>query len=257
MDPAITKVHVFPDYSSGFVFMWEVDGSFNMAPPWIFRVEESVSVSGPWVDISGPIFNSYMFKARKHPLINKSNVMYFRVVLTAGENTYFSHVVQPYGDLGKKDFLIARDIMRKETLHMKGFAGVACRLYTVSTFGPPCVSCRDPITGEIRDADCRKCFGTGRLNPYSGPYETWMSFSSDMNHDKIDEGLGTFEPKVFEVRIVANPVVKKNDIIVDIGSDKRYYVNKAKIVAEIRRVPIVQTLEVSEAPVSDKIYSIH
>ena len=83
-----------------------------------------------------------------------------------------------------------------------------------------------------------------------------MTFSEDNQHKHQDDGVGTFEHRMFNVRIVANPVIKKNDIVVDRGSDKRYYVNQAAVVAEIRRIPIVQTLIVSEAPVSDKIYEL-
>lgn len=256
MDPAITRFDIFPDYSGGFLFMWETAGDFNVKPPWEFHVEESVSISGPWVDISGPVIDRFMFKDKKHRLINKSAVLYFRVRLNTEENTYFSSVIQPYGDLDRKDFLIGREIMRKEILHMKGMAGVACSLYSISTFGPWCTKCRDPLTGDIRNSKCKFCVGTGRLNPYNGPYDSWMTFSEDKQHVNQDDGAGTFEHKMFSVRLVANPVVKKNDVIIDRGSDKRYYVNQAAVVAEIRRIPLVQMLTVSEAPVSDKIYQI-
>lgn len=256
MDNVITKVDVFPSYAEGFLFAWHVSDAFNVVPPWTFHVEQAPAVSGPWKDISGPIVNAYFFKEKNRRLINKSSVLYFRVVLHAGDDVYFSSVVQPYGDLDRKDFLIAREIMRKEILHMKGMAGVACSLYSLVTFGPPCIECRDPITGDIRFADCHKCFGTGRLMPYNGPYDTWMTFSEDNQHAAEDQGVGTFEHRVFNVRIVSNIVAKKNDVIVDKGSDKRYYVNQAATVAEIRRIPIVQMLSVREAPVSDKIYRI-
>jgi hypothetical protein len=256
MDTAIAKVDIFPDYSGGFLFTWATSGDFNVAPPWVFHVEEAPSVTGPWTDISGPVVDRFMFKESRHRLINKSSVLYYRVRMTAGDNTYFSNVVQPYGDLDRKDFLIGREIMRKEVLHMRGMAGVACSLYSISTFGPWCMKCRDPLTGEIRNSKCKYCLGTGRVNPYNGPYDTWMTFSEDSKHLGQDDGFGTFEHRMFDVRIASNIVVKKNDIIVDRGSDKRYYVNQASVVAEIRRIPLVQSLSVSEAPVSDRIYSL-
>lgn len=256
MDNAITKLDIFPDYSGGFLFMWELAGDFNVEQPWVFHVEQSKSPSDSWIDISGPVINQYFYKETGRSLINKSSVLYFRVVLDAGGKRYFSSVLQPYGDIVKKDYLIAREIMRKEVLHMRGLAGVAGSVYSLATFGPACRFCRDPITGEIRDSDCKKCFGTGRLHPYSGPYDCWMSFSEDSKHQHQDDGVGTFEHKMFNVRLVANPVVKKNDVLIDRGSDKRYYVNQAQVVAEIRRIPVVQNLVVMEAPVSDKIYEL-
>lgn len=256
MDSVITKVDVFPDYSGGFTYSWEVNGAFNIAPPWVFHVEQSRAPTDGWTDISGPVVDKYFFKENDRRLINKSAVLYFRVVLDAGGKRYFSSVLQPYGDLVRKDYLIAREIMRKEVLHMRGMAGVAGSLYTLATFGPPCTHCVDPITGDIRDSECKHCFGTGRLHPYSGPYDMWMSFSSDQQHQHHDDGIGTIEQKMYQVRLVANPVAKKNDVIVDSGSNKRYYVNQASVVAEIRRIPLVQQLVVSEAPVSDNAYRI-
>ena len=256
MDPTITKVDVFPSYESGFTFFWEIRGDFNIEPPWVFHVEEAVSPTGPWNDISGPVVNMFFYKSRKHRLINKSSVLYFRIRMHAKGEVYFSSVIQPYGDLNRKDFLIGREIMRREVLHMKGMAGTACRLYSVATFGPPCLKCRDPITGEVRDSKCKYCFGTGRLWPYNGPYDSWMSFSEDKEHIMQDDGYGTFEHKNFAVRYVANPIAKKNDIIVNTATDKRYCVNQAQVIAEIRRIPLVQQLVVSEIPVSDRIYKL-
>ena len=256
MDGAISKLDVFPHYDGGFVFSWEVFGGFNLRPPWVFHVEEAPSPTGDWRDISGPITDAFVFKEPHRRLINKSAVLYFRVVLDADGKRFHSATIQPYGDLGRKDFLVAREVMRKEVLHMRGMAGVACSLYSLATFGPPCPKCRDPITGDIRFSDCPACRGTGRLNPYNGPYDMWMSFSSDQQHRHQDDGTGTMEQRVFQVRAVANPVIKKNDVIVDRGSDKRYYVNEAAVVAEVRRIPIVQQLVVSEAPVSDNAYRL-
>lgn len=256
MDGAITRLDIFPRYDSGFLFMWEVSGAFNAEPPWVFHVEQAPSPTGDWVDLSGPVVDGFSYHEKGRGLVNKSAVLYFRVVLDAGGKRYFSPVLQPYGDVGRHDFLIGREVMRREVMHMKGMAGVACSLYSRATFGPPCRRCRDPITGDIRDSNCKYCMGTGRLNPYNGPYDMWMTFTPDQEHDKQDEGLGTVERRMFQVRAVAAPVAKKNDIVVDRGSDKRYYVNKASVVAEIRRIPLVQQLVVSEAPVSDVAYTL-
>jgi hypothetical protein len=71
-----------------------------------------------------------------------------------------------------------------------------------------------------------------------------------------EDGTGTREPKDFEVRMIGAPPVKKNDLLADTHTDKRYYVDVVQVVAEIRRVPVVQTLTVHEAPVSDPAYKV-
>jgi hypothetical protein len=70
------------------------------------------------------------------------------------------------------------------------------------------------------------------------------------------DGSGTVEPRTFTVRMIGTPLMKKNDLVVDIGSGKRYYVDTVQIAAEIRRIPIVQLLTVNEAPLSDVAYKV-
>ena len=45
-------------------------------------------------------------------------------------------------------------------------------------------------------------------------------------------------------------------MIVDLRSDKRYYVDAASVVAEMRRVPIVQEVVANEAATTDVIYRL-
>ena len=82
-------------------------------------------------------------------------------------------------------------------------------------------------------------------------------FSNTQRTTKHDEqGAGTVQPKPFKVRAIGAPRAKKNDLVVDIGSGKRYYVDVVNVVSEIRRVPVVQELEVHEAPLSDVAYKV-
>lgn len=165
--------------------------------------------------------------------------------------------MMPYGDLGRREFLICRDIMRREVLHARTLGGVKGAVYLVGTFGPKCEACVDPITGHVRDSACPECLGTGRLPPYHGPYETWWTVSPANHVTQLNQdGSGTIEPKAFQIRMIGVVQVKKNDIVVDVATDKRYYVDTVSVVTEIRRIPIVQSLAVHEAALSDPVYSI-
>lgn len=50
--------------------------------------------------------------------------------------------------------------------------------------------------------------------------------------------------------------LKKNDVVLDSSTDKRYYVDVVEVLSEIRRIPVVQMLTVHEAALSDPIYSL-
>lgn len=225
--------------------------------PWQFRVEQAPAPAGPWEALSPVLEGVYIWSENKPRQINKNDVLYFRITLTTPKAVHESAVIMPYGDMGRREFLIARDIMRREVLHAKKFAGTLGQLWLVATFGPKCTACLDPITGAVRDGSCKKCMGTGRDPAYHGPCDMWWTFSNTKRVTKHDDaGAGTVEPKIFQIRALGAPASKKNDLVVDTGSGKRYYVDAVDVVSEVRRVPVVQVLTVHEAPTSDVAYKV-
>lgn len=251
-----TSVRILPSYSRGFSYFWDVAGDFNDEGPWEFSVQEGLSPDGEWKNISPAMKNVFSWREESRAPVNKSNVLFFRVCMVTPSSSYFSPVVQPYGTLPRRDFLLAREVMRQSVLHSKGMAGVRVDAYILSTVGPKCRHCLDPITGMIRDSHCKFCFGTGRDPAYNGPYEMWMDFSADTQHQQSVEKTGTVEKRSFQATAIGSPVLKHGDVIVDASTDKRYNVDVAAMTSEIRRVPIIQTLMLEEAPQTDKVYDI-
>lgn len=239
------------------MYAWEVSGGFNDPAPWVFSVQKGPTADGPWGTISPDLVNMIAWRDEggKH-LVGKSNTLYFRLRLVTSQGTYFSYPVQPYGDLPRREFLLAREIIRREALRARVLAGVECDVYIRSTFGPKCTFCLDPITGDVRDSHCSKCFGTGRYPAYYGPHRMMMSFSTDAAHTKTNDKDGTHETRTFEALAIGNPVLKKGDVVVDPRQDKRYVIGVVSIVSEVRRVACLQRVGFEEAPLSDPIYRI-
>ena len=220
-------------------------------------VQKGHTPEGPWETISPELVNVVAWKepGRRH-LYGKSDILYFRVVLHTRNGTYFSHPVQPYGDLSRREFLLAREIMRREALRARVLAGVECDVYIRSVFGPQCTHCIDPVTGSVRDTHCKWCFGTGRYPAYFGPHKMMISFSPDTTHNKESSNDGTHETRTFEALAIGNPILKKHDVVVDPRQDKRYVIGMANIVSEVRRIPCIQRIGFDEAPLSDSVYRI-
>ena len=256
-DGPILRFDVHPDYSSGFVFSWDFAGGFEDPLPWVMRVQAAKSPDGPWTDIS-PELEGSAWKSPGGHRVNKSASMFFRLSVETPAGTRLSSVVSPYGDLGRYDFLLGAEVMRREVLHMANMAGVRCSVWKRVGYGPRCPACTDPVTGHSRNNHCRRCLGTGRAMPYSGPFETWCLFSEDSAHKSGEgnEGVGMTEDRRFEARMVNSVPVSKNDVVRDDTTGKMHYVNEVRIVAELRRVPLVQLLSVSEAAVTDPAYMI-
>lgn len=257
-DPAIARFDVLPDYGSGFVFHWRMRGGFNDPSPWRYRVQMGFSQDGEWKDVSPVIEDHVAWKAGSPIRVNKSQVLFFRLVCDTPSGHYETDARTPYGDLSREEFLIAREIMRREILHMSKMAGVECRIWSVANYGPRCRHCLDPITGHSRDNHCKYCFGTGFDPAYRGPVDAWCLFSENNQHQVKEgaDGNGMEEPKIFSVRMVNCIPVKKNDILHDNRSAKRYYVNQVQVAAELRRVPLIQTLTVNEIATTDPAYQV-
>lgn len=248
---------ISPNYLGGFLYSWEISGGFNDPAPWTFIIQKGSTAEGPWETISPEVVNAIAWRdsGGKH-LYGKANVLYFRAVMRTPRGMYISPVIQPYGDLSRRDYLLAREIIRREALRARVLSGRECDLYIRSTFGPKCTFCIDPVTGDVRDSHCKKCLGTGRYPAYFGPHRMMLSFSPDVSHHKINSNDGTHETRTFEAQAIGNPVMKKGDVIVDLSQDKRYVVGSASVVSEVRRIPCLQRVAFEEAPLSDPIYRL-
>lgn len=250
------SLEVFPAYASGFEFAWSISPGFNEPAPWTFTIFEGHTPAGPWEDISGPLTSVRRWNDETKRIVPKSDTLWFMCRLVSGANTWDSHAVAPYSALNRREFLLGRDIMRREVLHAKTLAGVQVLVYVVSTSGPKCPECLDPITGQVRDPHCPVCGGTGRAEAYLGPYRAWALITPKQRTTQHSEAGGTEEPTQFELRMIGTLPLKKNDVIADPGTGRMFYVDAAQNVAELRRVPLVQTVAVLEAPVSDPAYNL-
>jgi len=257
MGTPIIKLEIFPGYADGFAFRWYMNPLFNDPLPWNSVVELAPAPDEGWVAISPTIVNQFLWASTEPKYINKDQVLYFRVRLTTSKGTYVSDVRKPYGDLPRREFLIAKELMRKEILQARSMSGIIGELWLRSTFGPLCTHCKDPVTGDILDSACKYCYGTGREPGYHGPYSAWMTFSpASRDEQQTQDGAGVREPFSFTIRMVVCPYAKDTDVVVDTCTDKRYYVDQVQNIAEVRRVAIVQDLTVHEAPVTEPIYRL-
>jgi len=254
MEPVVLQVR--PGFAAGHMFSWALDPAFSAPGPFYFRVQQGHTHDGPWFDLSPELQDEYLWVSEKM-VAPKDPVLYFRVTLRSGTKTWASPVRTPYGDLDRREFLLVADIMRRELLAMRQMTGVPVKVFVKAVFGPACTRCRDPITGEVLNANCAQCFGTGRVPGYHGPYETWAVFSVGQRAKQMAaDPPGVTEPSQHEVRTLGSPSVKKDDVLIDERQDARYYVDGVLNAAEVRRVPVIQNLVVRAIPNSSPIYEL-
>lgn len=252
----ITSVEILPTHEAGFFFSWRLGDAFSAAPPYTFVVQHAPTLDGPWESISGELVDVYCWRDSRRR-VGKAATHAYRITMTDGTGRHYaSEAVMPYGDLPLREFLLARDVIRRETLHARTLAGTRSRLWIVATYGTRCDVCLDPITGQIRDAGCRKCHGTGFATPYFGPFDVWTTFSTVQHGTAHDEVGGTKDDVALSVRMIGSPRVKKNDVLEDCASGRMYYVTAVANAAEIRRIPVIQQLSVREAVTTDACYRL-
>ena len=253
-----TRIVVLPSYAQGFAFVWEISHGFEDPLPWKFKVEQAQDPDGPWEALSPELINQFAWADMKKRIVSKDLVLFFRVLLNTPEGDYISELKHPYGDFfDRREYLIVRDIMRREVLQQRTLAGVEAQLYIKSASGAKCPHCLDPFTGNISSSDCAYCLGTGRLPPYHGPYPIWATFSVRRRNTELKpDGTGLHQVYSHDIRMVGFPFVKDKDIVIDTAADKRYIVDAVNHETEIRRIPVVQTLHSMELPTSDPRYKI-
>ena len=253
----LEHIEVFPSYARGFTFTWAVAPEFAVPGPWSFWVQSGATDHGPWTDMSPELLDQFAWQYEGEMLVPKDQVLFFRVKMVATGTEYVSSIRTPYGDLSRRDFLQAREIMRNEAVQAKQKTGILGQLWSKSIFGKPCPACTDPITHDVINPDCEVCDGTGIIGGYHGPYSAWMTFSpAQRNKQMKPDGMGIGEDYVFQVRMIGCIHVKKDDVLVDPRTDKRYYVNSVSNIMELRRVPLIQMVEAREAPTSEQIYKL-
>jgi len=189
-------------------------------------------------------------------MVPKDNVLHFRLKMVTPTNTYYSDVIDPHWQLDKTDFLIVRRMMHDEYIGQRNHVGVLVDIYIRCFFGPIC-TCVDPITKDVIRAECPLCYGTGRQPGYHGPYTTWCTFSPlKKNKGLQEDNTGPISNYMTSGRMCAVPELKKEDIVVDKGSGRYYYIDDVSNEVEMRRTVVVQTAVLKQVPTSSPIYKL-
>ena len=141
--------------------------------------------------------------------------------------------------------------MRRESLMLDKMSGVPVALYRYDPFSRYTEGSIDPISGIVIDDEPR--FEA----MYYGPFDTKAAFSTmRVAKEQNPDGSGIVDIRKYTIRMIGFPYISDNDIIVDTTQDRRYYVTTVQNVAEIRRYPIVQVMELTEAPKGDPAYML-
>lgn len=251
------KVWVRLDTQNRKMVTWTMHSGRKLSNALDFYVDKARS-GGPWVNIGGPLTNTcaYVDTVKWDWALEKNT--FYRVRFQVGTEWQYSVPAQAYGSWTRLDYTRAREICRKEYL-VSSKVGKKGLLLKRREWGQPCRRCADVDTNEPADAQCTTCFGTGIEAGYYAaiPLPAQLEGVDGGGVDttkKLTEEIGWQQPIMRKARIVAYPLIGSGDIWIDIDANERFLINQAKTAAEIKGIPLIQTLGLKLLPQTDVIY---
>ncbi len=246
---------------------WEFDSHFTDISPYVFQLQSSNAAgvnneADDWVNVGTThtdviqLIDTYSATAIRTQH-GKTNMLAYRIRLSTPSGLYYSEPAQPMGKFDKFDWVMAREIIRKEFLRFRLNAGIRGFFLKAKRFGEVC-DCVDPLTGEVTDSNCTTCYGTGLVTGFFEPID---SFFVDVTPSEAREHRdlkmkGTEKTEITSGRMIAVPGIIQGDAFVADGSDDRFYVHTVKELANWRNVSLVVSVELRLAPFTDVIYKI-
>jgi hypothetical protein len=240
---------------------WQLEPTFREEGPYVFQLQvgsTAVSEGIDWQNVGDPVINGFM--ASDAAWRNSGSVIatHYRVTLTTATAVYVSDAAPCSGLLPERDWLIAREVVRKERLRLRKVA-IDGYLIKALRYGKPCGRCRDPLTQEPSDNSCPVCNGTGFEIGYhpAVPMQCWDLTNQIINETQDLQIKGTTrEDAYIQARVIGYPALNNYDIWVNAATDERWIVRDITIAAAMRGVPLVYQVKMGLIPFHNGIYRI-
>jgi hypothetical protein len=240
---------------------WQMDRFFRDPGPHVFQLQHSytpLSDATDWVNVGPPVTNGYTAEDPNWRAGGYDLLSHYRVTLTTPIAIYVSQPVGCTGELNERDWLLAREVIRKEQLRNR-LVSVPGYLLKQYRYGKPCPRCRDELTQEVSDANCPVCSGTGFEVGYHPPLPLqFWDLSPEILQERVDTQVkgATRENAYVTARVLGFPSLYKDDIWVNEATDERWLVDTVQVIAAVRNVPIVYNVRMGLVPFNNGIYTL-
>lgn len=252
MSQGIHIVRVAPYGKESTAIQWSIDQELHDAGDLFFKVELAGSPEGPWETVGENIKNKLAFEDTNSKTFGRLKDKYYRV--SAKDGAFISRPHPVCGSLPKQKYLIARKMFNDEMTMLRKGNGVRLAVVKKRHWGELC-SCVDPRTKLALLPNCPDCHGTKYLKGYYDPMYTWGKINpSSMGTDSAPQ-TSTAEIEATQAVLLSFPIVFKDDIVVELDTNKRWLVVSSKP-TEILRTAIHQEIVLSLLPVSDSVYDL-
>lgn len=240
---------------------WQVESTFREIGPYVFQLQvggTDLDEAIDWQNVGEPITDGFMaidpVRRQRGSVLNT----FYRVTLTTPNATYVSPAAQSFGELTDKDWLMAREILRKEKLR-HGRVSITGYLIKALRYGKLCHRCLDPLTQEPTDNNCTVCLGTGFERGFhpAVPLQCWDLTTQTINETQDIRLKGTSREDAYVIaRVIGYPALNNYDVWVNAQTNERWLINQIKVAAAIRGVPLIYEVRMGLVPFHNGIYKL-
>jgi hypothetical protein len=245
----VTKNHVMVAYA--------LNREFNEPGPYTFTLQRSRGPTDTDIETIAEVVDQ-PFMYDESPKIGQfDRDRFYRVGLRDGNKVqYWSGRAQTQHYWEHQDWLLAREIIRKETLLLRKKVGTKGWLLKRRQWGDPCPVCVDPNTMQVTQPDCPTCYGTGMVGGYYEPMEYWVIMNPTQRIQKLTNDQGVVTAVTETVRALAYPQVMQNDVWVHASTNARYRVlEDITALARHRGIDLILNLRLEELPQSSPVFN--
>lgn len=262
---AFKRLQIITQPRGGTLLSWGLKDRFTAPEPFHFYVDfgRAGTTDGDWDTLNcDPIVDECTFLDTQQRHFDTLVDYYYRVRLVlpnADCKVYASQPQQANGVWSKKDWLIAREITRKEYLQQDKRTNVTSTGYILKRrkFGQKCTQCSTWDSSEVEATSCLECYGTGILKGYRTAINYRVTMEAPWDRRRtLSEQAGTQYNIGRQGRGVAYPHLETLDVFVRRDNGDRFIIQNVKTVAEIGGIPLIYMLELRLAPVTDIIYEV-
>jgi hypothetical protein len=237
---SFAEVRVLPNYGGDrAIIRWRLADNSIRGRFTVFKSPDGVN---NWERLAEATDTEFVFDDRFFSQ-GKWFQWYYRVAWESGGETAQSNIVATFGDVRREEFGAARVVMNQAYQQLRRFTRIGiCKLRVTAG---ACAVCVDRETGQqVGISLCQNCYGTGLDGGYFPAVASHMKIGENSDVVQIDspEGAGARDMIRVKSSMLAFPFLRKDDLVVDPKSDRRYLVETISNGMLIGKIPVLSTV---------------
>lgn len=230
----------------------------------LVTIQIASNEAGPWIDSFDPLEGvNYAIGVSDARMSNLPTTWARLAVYNGGTFVQASRPVRPNSEFrDDRERNLYRELVRREDLALRLKGGYPLLLVKRILSGTTCPDCGSEVleasASSPHTTKCGKCFGTGIYGGYYPPYHALGNWADPPRATGSEERSpqGMKVSFTTTVRVLPNPEMRAEDIVIDLGTGNRYLVGSNVKTVNYKIFVVAQILEVSLLPRQHPVYDL-